>query len=640
DVLVDTLLLMKKSLQKGILKLRDKADNTQRATTRVEILHGLLQKKYTVSDAFIKSLERRIVRFLSEQEKIKGKENWVVAQALSDLFVAEGSSFRHVLWVHLEDSVASALAHILAVIDGDNNLENLIKDQPSEKTDFWLRVFQEDQWDLLKIPSFSETLTRLTPRLYHDLTGNDPDGVPLPWLYAVNKYMHDNHQLLYSLSLQNTDVATAGEATEALKQVLQGLQPKESELKDLSSCQQWLKKVKSVSVAVDLILSDDSLVTLRGENAEMLLSEIRVVCGYCDKDFTEDDTAEVECGHMFHLSCLRGHSDTQCRTCRKPITRDYKPCGVVAKGTFLKVNRFRRKCNSFFVEFMWNFSSSKEQLTDKVLNNLMDYVRCSPAPEASSGRSTLQQYMKPDPAVQSLILKILLKCGMEETAPQLQRFIEEAVKSNERNADEIYFMVVRSIEDHIHFSSQGCLINKAIKCLSTCVFSESDQNMISEDLHTIAKLRFAITVASDAIRTVLSKVEADDSRHLLRNLEEFLSNTGNPWIQIFLLRNICETHGSSFIYQLGQSEKLWWTIPSHVLKEQQDMSKQTVDQFQMYGEMYKKITLDSFIALEEPSHEIAQEFDNSSPCFYVCMALAAVRQAAQNKASTNNSGSL
>lgn len=48
----------------------------------------------TVSDAFIKSLERRIVSFLSEQEKLRGKENWVVAQALSDRFVAEGSSFR------------------------------------------------------------------------------------------------------------------------------------------------------------------------------------------------------------------------------------------------------------------------------------------------------------------------------------------------------------------------------------------------------------------------------------------------------------------------------------------------------------------------------------------------------------------
>ncbi|XP_053530339.1 E3 ubiquitin-protein ligase rnf213-alpha isoform X3 [Ictalurus punctatus] len=814
DVLVDTHLLMKKSLQKGILQMRDKVDNTQRATKRVEILHGLLQNKYTVSDAFIKSLERRIVSFLSEQEKLRGKENWVVAQALSDRFVAEGSSFRHVLWIHLEDRIASALAHILAVIDGDNNLDNLISDQPSEKADFWLNVFQEDQWDLLHIPvttnqgqvsvlstsgdqtkswtchfpfiwalqekfeqiwscvinlkgpsvkptkeylemfeeliplpwiksitkghelfavfsedlvnismpsyphdlnkSFSETLTRLTPRLYHNLTGNDPDCVPLPWLYVVNKYMHDNHQLFYSLVFQNKDVVTAGEATEALSQVLHGLHPKESELKDLPSCQEWLKKVKSLSETVDLILSEDSLVTLYAENAEMLITKIRllwkstwiiyllmdhllenemekklltflvrnllftwkklnseegkqmefvidnvtgtltkcsknacnvfkVMCGYCDKDFTEDDTAEVECGHMFHISCLKAHNDTQCRTCKKQIKQNYKPCGVVAKETFLKVNRFRRKCNSFFVEFMWNFVKSKEELTDSVLNKLMDYVRCSPSPEATSERSTLLQYMNPDPAVQSLILKILLRCGMEETAPQLQRFIEEAVKSNERNADEIYFMVVRSIEDHIHFSNQGHLINKAIKCFDTCEFNESDQNMISEDLHKIAKLRFAITVASDAIRIVLSEavtVEAEECRHLLRNLQEFLSKTGNSWIQIFLLRNICETHGYSLVHQLGQSEKFQWTIPSQVLKEQQDMSAQSVDQFQMYGQMYEKITLDSFKALEEPSHEIAQEFDENIPCFRVCMALSAVRQATHNTSSTNNAGSL
>ncbi|KAF5889602.1 E3 ubiquitin-protein ligase, partial [Clarias magur] len=58
---------------------------------------------------------------------------------------------RHYLWIYLEDSVASALAYILAVIDGDNNLDNLIIDEPSEKTEFWLNVFQEEQWDLLKV---------------------------------------------------------------------------------------------------------------------------------------------------------------------------------------------------------------------------------------------------------------------------------------------------------------------------------------------------------------------------------------------------------------------------------------------------------------------------------------------------------
>lgn len=66
--------------------------------------------------------------------------------------------FRHVLWIHLEDRIASALAHILAVIDGDNNLDKLISDQPSEKADFWLNVFQEDQWDLLHIPVTTSVL--------------------------------------------------------------------------------------------------------------------------------------------------------------------------------------------------------------------------------------------------------------------------------------------------------------------------------------------------------------------------------------------------------------------------------------------------------------------------------------------------
>lgn len=56
DLLVDTHLLMKKSLQKGILQLRDKADNTQRATKRVEILHGLLQRKYTGENSTLNNI--------------------------------------------------------------------------------------------------------------------------------------------------------------------------------------------------------------------------------------------------------------------------------------------------------------------------------------------------------------------------------------------------------------------------------------------------------------------------------------------------------------------------------------------------------------------------------------------------------
>lgn len=63
------------------------------------------------------------------------------------------------------------------------------------------------------LQSFSETLVRLALCVYRDLTGNDSDRVPLPWLYVVNKYMHDNHQLFFSLYDQNKDCVIAGEAT-------------------------------------------------------------------------------------------------------------------------------------------------------------------------------------------------------------------------------------------------------------------------------------------------------------------------------------------------------------------------------------------------------------------------------------------
>lgn len=56
DVLVDTHLLMKKTLQKGILQLRDKTDNIHRATKRVEVLHGLLQKKYAGEESTLNNL--------------------------------------------------------------------------------------------------------------------------------------------------------------------------------------------------------------------------------------------------------------------------------------------------------------------------------------------------------------------------------------------------------------------------------------------------------------------------------------------------------------------------------------------------------------------------------------------------------
>ncbi|KAL2092430.1 hypothetical protein ACEWY4_012228 [Coilia grayii] len=797
--LVDTLLLIKKSLQKGILRLQDKSDNTQRATRRIEILHGLLHGKYEVSEPFTRILQDRIIRILSEGECRTQKDNWVTAQASSQRFVAEGGSFRHMLWVHLEDTVASALAQILAVIDGDNNLDNLISGQCPGMTELWLKIFQEDQWSLLKIPvaqstgkvcvvsttglkdpsrtclfpfvwvlkerlhclwsnlinvtgpslypqkedldkfeeriplqwvkdirgkdelfarfaedlvkmtmmkyppelneSFSATLLKLTPRLHHDLTGEDAENVSLPWLFVAYQYMQDNHQRFYNLYLQNRDLVTAGDATEALRKTIESLRPKEEIMKDFDSCQNWLTNVRSLSMTVELMLSETSLVTRLKENGESLTKEIRIFwqstkimyflmdhllqnetnmekkllkllvqnlvamwrslntpngsdmenvikkvtatltkcgknvcnifmvkCAYCDKDFTEDDTAKVECGHMFHLSCLKAHSVTNCRTCNREISTDYKKCGVVDKETFMKVNQFRRKCHSFFVEFMWNFVPTNAQLTDKIVEVLLNYVR-SPAAEAEkTEKPTLEEYLKPDSTTYSLVLKILLRCGMEESAPQLQRFMDAALSSNEDKTEELYLMIVRSLEDHIHSSNKGCRIEKAQQCLSTCTISKPNpDDVTAEDLHMLAKLRVALSVASDEIHSVITEDEkltgTKEREQLLQSLKDFISYSNNPWIQIYLLRNLCKSYGFSIIHHL--SDRFNWVFPYGSFTDQ-DTSNERIDPFMMYGATYDclKVTVLSM----ETSEQIPEDVDRSSDCFPVCMALAAVKQ--------------
>ncbi|KAI4894839.1 hypothetical protein NFI96_022184, partial [Prochilodus magdalenae] len=151
--LVDTRLLIKMSMQKSIIQLQDKADNSHRAQKRVEILHDLLHANHDVSENFFKVLERRVGTILAAREK-ENTDNWVIAQAKSNSFVVEGTSFRHVLWIQLEDVVASAMAPIFAVVDGDNNLDHVITSQPCDKTDLWIKIFQEE--DLLTVPVLSK----------------------------------------------------------------------------------------------------------------------------------------------------------------------------------------------------------------------------------------------------------------------------------------------------------------------------------------------------------------------------------------------------------------------------------------------------------------------------------------------------
>ncbi|KAI1893807.1 hypothetical protein AGOR_G00127460 [Albula goreensis] len=774
-MLVDTVFLLKQSMQKGIVQLRDKVHNTDRAKKRINILHDLLYTDDSVSHNFMKTLQRRIVHLLSAQEKATDpNQNWVICQALSDAFVVEGASFRHMLWIQMEDTVASALAQILAVVDGDNNLDHIALDQPSAKTELWLKVFQQDDllsfpvivkskdahvvfstmedrektttcsfpfswvlkarfdkiwlnvidlhgtalpklpelkyvrkyeelinypWvhditktnslfdvyaeDLVKmsIPGspcelnkiFSESLVQLAQSLYRGLTGDDPDNVSLIWLHVTYEYMRENHQIFLSLSQKYNDLMPAGrakEASQAIKLILQELYP-ERILKDLDSCQKWLEMVKSLTTSVELIISQDTLVSMYGENGQELIKEIRLLwqstrivfllmdhllqetemeekllkvvvrnfiflhkkiqaevgnmektfklvtqvlkqcstnackvylegqthCLYCKKEFSDENTAELSCGHMFCISCLEEDDSKKCRKCQKEIQTPYKKCEAVKRDTILKVNKFRRKCNSFFVEFVHNYYAGEGvQMTEGVVDMLMEYIGGNPSKQQikATEESPLRECMNPNSTVQSLVLKILLRCRVEDMESHWQKFLE-AVKSSKQNLEEFYFLVVRSTEDYIHTSARECILRKATEslCVDSLMSDSSDRTVTFKDLHTIAKLRFCLTVAADTIGSLFISGEKahDDQKDFLQKLNE---------------------------------EAI---VPK-------------IDKFLIYGEMYDEVTDSSVKAIENPSYNFEMDNDGTNEKFPVCMTLAAVQQIVDGRASIDNESCL
>ncbi|KAL7825428.1 hypothetical protein AOLI_G00326350 [Acnodon oligacanthus] len=759
-----------------------------------------------VSRNFFKVLEKRVFNILSAREKEK-TENWVIAQAQSNSFVVEGTSFRHVLWVHLEDAVASAMAPIFAVVDGDNNLDHMTANQPCDKTDLWIKIFQEE--DLLTVPAllkqyysvlstsnaketvscrfpfswvvkarfdqiwrqiqnlpetskleqiekcqellynlksthslfnmyaedlvrmsmpecsyevnqaFSVSLVELAKNLYKDWMRADPDDVSLFWLHVAYEELRENHQIFCKLFQKYEDMINTRdvrEANEAMHLLLEKLQPSKDLLGNYDACLAWLNRVKSLSSSVELIVAEDSLVQRHGAKGEELIRKIRcrwqgtqvvyllidnllqdethmdeklldimtmnfihfskrimrkdlnmeqtftevsrvlkqcntnacnaylnIDCASCGDEFK--DPVELPCGHIFCKSCIEEVDAKDCFTCNKPIDVPYKPCERPTWEAIIQMNKFRRHCNSFFVEFIMKcFAKENTELPDGVANQLLDFVRGSPEIKGKPSRKTTElspfhESMYPSPAVKSLVLRILLNSRMDQIGPHLQRYIEMAVKSNQQNTDEFYFMVVRCTEDQIQRSAHKALISKAVECANVD-FSPSGRaecDVTFDVLHNIAKARFAVSVATDVIGGLVQtqerqKVE-EETNLLFRNLQETFAK--HKWVHMFLIRNLCNKFGFKIIQSVQHNEKLNWIVPKG-LQARKSETGCPCDRFVVYGAMYTDIVMDltDTYSLKEKAGK------DNSPQFPVCAALAAVRQSIHDVKSAKGSNSL
>ncbi|XP_040977593.1 E3 ubiquitin-protein ligase rnf213-alpha-like [Aquila chrysaetos chrysaetos] len=189
--------MIKGSIQKAVIQLEDKKDNSQRATERIKILHNLLfHSQSSVSSHFMTILKKRICYLLQEREKpIHEPRGWIFRRALSTSFILEDTSFRQALWMYLEDIVANVFAQILAVVDANNNLDHIFQGAPL--AELWLQMFQEAT--VLKIKYTSKPADAKISVLSMTEDPNTSLFCRFPFSWVLKAYLDDVWEKVYHM---------------------------------------------------------------------------------------------------------------------------------------------------------------------------------------------------------------------------------------------------------------------------------------------------------------------------------------------------------------------------------------------------------------------------------------------------------
>ncbi|XP_074786497.1 E3 ubiquitin-protein ligase rnf213-alpha-like [Athene noctua] len=307
-------------------------------------------------------------------------------------------------------------------------------------------------------------------------------------------------------------------------------------------------------------------------------------CKSCLREIT--DPAELPCSHIFCTRCILEWENKQCKICKEQFPEDYTPTASEATREAVAChNKFRRKCNSFFVEFItMYFLGDREAPSAKIIQQLIKFVACKPNPEHQARKkvykpksklSPFEECMDTSPTIQSSLLKLLLRCGFNNVKVHLEEYLStmEEIITNQSNVEHFYFMVVHCLEDFMYPSSEEDVSQLAESCLSTADLSASCEPQASkiDTLQFIARLRLSIShVATTLGRQMLSAAdpnapaaeENEKERDLVNAMKKLVATAPTPWPQVFLIRNLCDTYGLTSTWKILQVEK--WILPPGV----------------------------------------------------------------------------
>ncbi|EMP27441.1 hypothetical protein UY3_15462 [Chelonia mydas] len=281
-------------------------------------------------------------------------------------------------------------------------------------------------------------------------------------------------------------------------------------------------------------------------------------CKSCQNEIT--DPAELPCRHIFCTQCIQEWNIRQCKICKESVPEDYMPTAShVTREAVANHNKFRRKCNSFFVEFVSSYCfGDKIPPSAEIIEQLIKFVACKPSnPEhqevrkvykPTSDLSPFEECMDPSPTVKSSLLKMLLRCRLDDVKEHLEGYLsrmEEALSLNQSSRDDFYFMAVRCFED-IKMSSNTPLILVTLeKARGHNKNTDSEEaKQLTAIIKHMERLLQASLPSEESMENKLEKIMSDVSSQENATLLEVVLHTAltltlsqNPLTELF--KSIC-----------------------------------------------------------------------------------------------------
>ncbi|KAM4663578.1 E3 ubiquitin-protein ligase RNF213-like [Discoglossus pictus] len=190
--ILDTTILIRSCIQNAVGMLRDEEQIQSRSTRRIELLINILRTEDSIKADFLKILKVHLYGLLKDQEKnVFNAKEWVVRVALTPDALEEAGTFRRTLWKRIQAAVTPFLAHLLATVDIDANLEILVNpDVQSFLRALWMFIFKDK--NLLNISNLNNSSQTDTILVKNCMNLSLCQGNRVPFSWRIRDHLEDS----------------------------------------------------------------------------------------------------------------------------------------------------------------------------------------------------------------------------------------------------------------------------------------------------------------------------------------------------------------------------------------------------------------------------------------------------------------